>query len=142
MEVGKHSSLPKPIKGIDKGTSYRPISILSVIAKTLEKRLLSYITENIPNTSTQHRYKTQHSTVINIHTLIKKLQQTKIPGTIIKFITNYIKGHKTFTTYLNHTSSQRQFKLAFHKVLSTTLFNIYTDNTTTRSTRSDHCLRR
>ena len=30
---------------------------------------------------------------INIHKLIKKLLQTNIPDTIIKFITNYIKKH-------------------------------------------------
>ena len=50
--------IPKPIKDTDKGTSYRPISILSVIAKTLEKSLLPYITANIPkrpcNTGTKH----------------------------------------------------------------------------------------
>ena len=34
----------KPNKDTDKGTSYRPISLLSVIAKTLEKSLLPYIT--------------------------------------------------------------------------------------------------
>ena len=39
--------IPKPNKDTDKGTSYRPISILSVIAKTLEKSLLPYITANI-----------------------------------------------------------------------------------------------
>ena len=47
---------------------------------------------------------------INIHTCIRKLLQTKILGTIIKFIANYIKGRKTYTTYINHTSSQHQFK--------------------------------
>ena len=52
---------PKPNKDIDNDTSYRPISLLSVIAKTLKKNLLPYITTNIPNT--QHKYKTQHSTV-------------------------------------------------------------------------------
>ena len=31
---------------------------------------------------------------INIHTLIRKLLQTNIPGTIIKLIANYIKGRK------------------------------------------------
>ena len=31
---------------------------------------------------------------INIHTLIRKLLQTNIPGTIITFIVNYIKGAK------------------------------------------------
>ena len=126
--------IPKPNKDTDKGTSYRPISLLSVIAKTLEKSLLPYITANIPNTPMQHGYKTQHSTVtalhtlnntvakgfnqmappartitvaldmskafdtINIHTLIRKLLQTNIPGTIIKFIANYIKGRKAYTT--------------------------------------------
>ena len=148
--------IPKPNKDTDKGTSYRPISLLSVIAKTLEKSLLPYITANIPNTPMQHGYKTQHSTVtalhtlnntvakgfnqmappartitvaldmsiafdtINIHTLIRKLLQTNIPGTIIKFIANYIKRRKAYSTYINHTSKQRQFKikLAFHKVAS------------------------
>ena len=119
--------IPKPSKDIDKGTFYKPISFLSVIANTLEKSLLPYITANIPNTPTQHGYKTQYSTAstthskqhhskgvhpngspcannhcstryeqsffdtINIHTLIRKLLQTKIAGTIIiKFIANYI----------------------------------------------------
>ena len=39
--------IPKLNKDIDKGTSYRPISLLSVIAKTLEKSLLPYITAYI-----------------------------------------------------------------------------------------------
>ena len=65
---------------------------------------------------------------INIHTLIRKLLQTNIPGTIIKFIANYIKVHKAYTTYRNHTSSQRQFKTGVLQggVLSPILFNIYT----------------
>ena len=63
----------------------------------------------------------------NLHTLIIKLRQTKIPGTIIKLIVNYIKGRKPYTTYKNHTSSQRQFKNCLQQggVLSPTLFNIY-----------------
>ena len=153
--------IPKPNKDTDKGTSYRPISLLSVIAKTLEKSLLPYITANIPNTPMQHGYKTQHSTVtalhtlnntvakgfnqmahpvrtitvaldlseafdtINIHTLIRKLLQTNILGTIIKFIANYIKERKAYTTHRNHTSKQRQFKTGVPQggVLSPTQFN-------------------
>ena len=67
---------------------------------------------------------------INIHTLIRKLLQTNIPGTIIQFIANYIKRHKAYTTYINHTSSQRQFKTGVPQdgVLSPTLFNIYTSD--------------
>ena len=61
--------IPKPNKDTNKGTSYRPIYLLSVIAKTLEKSLLPYITANIPNTPMQHWYKTQHSTVTALHTL-------------------------------------------------------------------------
>ena len=144
LKLANIVSIPKPNKDIDKGTSYRPISLLSVIAKTLEKSLLPYITANIPNTPTQHGYTTQHSTVttlhtlnkgiqpnappppartitvvldmsndfdtINIPTLIRKLLQTKIPGTIIILIGNIIKGRKAHTTYINHTSSQRQFR--------------------------------
>ena len=149
--------IPKP-NDTDKGISYRPIYFLLVIAKTLEKSLLPYITANIPNTPTQHGYTTQHSAVtelhtvnntvakgfnqmtppartitvaldmskaldtINIHTLIRKLLHTNLPGTIVKFIANYIKGHKSYTTYRNHTSIQRQFKTT---VLLPTLFNIY-----------------
>ena len=65
---------------------------------------------------------------INIHTLIRKLLQTNIPGTIIKFIANYIKERKAYTTYINQTSSQHQFKTGLPQgdVLSPTLFNIYT----------------
>ena len=65
---------------------------------------------------------------INIHTLIRKLLQTNIPGTLFQFIANYIKRRRAYTTYRNHTSSQRQFKTGIPKggVLSPTLFNIYT----------------
>ena len=61
--------IPKHTKDIDKGTSYRPISLPSVIANTLGKSLLPYMTANIPNTPTHHGYKTQHSTVKALHAL-------------------------------------------------------------------------
>ena len=54
---------------------------------------------------------------INIHTLIRKLLQTNIPGIIIKFIANYIKGCKAYTTYRN-THPNVNLKMAFHKVAS------------------------
>ena len=65
---------------------------------------------------------------INIHTLIRKLLQTNIPGTITKVIANYIKGRKSYITYRNHTSSQRQFKTCVPRggVISPIRFNIYT----------------
>ena len=151
--------IPKSNKYIYKGTLYRPITLLSVIATTLGKSILPYITANLPKTPTQHGYKTQDSTVtvlhilhntvakrfnqmappvrtitiafdmskafdtINIRTLIRNLLQTNIPGTSMKFIANYIKGRKSYTTYRNHTSIQRQFKTGILQcgVLSPTL---------------------
>ena len=129
----------KPDKDHNTGTSFRPISLLSVISKTLEKALLPYITNNIPQHHTQHGFKAKHSTTtalhninntiasgfnqrippartiavaldmskafdtVNIHTLTKKLLDTQIPPILIKFIANYIKGRKAFTTYNNKT---------------------------------------
>ena len=61
--------IPKPNKDTNIGTSYRPISLLSVVAKTLEKWPLRYVTPNITQTPTQHGYKAQHPTVTALHTL-------------------------------------------------------------------------
>ena len=134
--------IPKPNKDIDKGISYRPISLLLVIAKALEKSLplMALHTVNYTVAKWFNQMATPARTIIvaldmskdfdtiNIHTFIRKLLQTKIPGTIIKFIENYIKGRKSYTTYINHTSSQRQFKTCVPQggVFSPTLFNIYT----------------
>ena len=104
------------------------ISLLSVIAKTLEKSLLPYITANIPNTPTQRStilaLHTLNNAVakgfnqmtppartitvtldmsktfntINIHKLIRKLLQTNIPGTLIK---NYT-FTKSTTNHIHH----------------------------------------
>ena len=58
---------------------------------------------------------------------------TNIPGTIMKFIANYIKGRKAYTTYRNHASTQGG-------VLSSMLFNIYTADLP--PPRAGHVLRR
>ena len=63
-----------------------------------------------------------------MHTIIRKLLQTKILGTIIKFIANYIKGRKSYTAYRNRTSPQCKIKTGDPQggLLSPTLFNICT----------------
>ena len=71
--------IPKHNKDIDKGTSYRPISLLSVIANTLQTSLFLYITASIPNTPTQYGYKTQHSTVMALHTLNNTIGVSQMP---------------------------------------------------------------
>ena len=65
---------------------------------------------------------------VNLHLLIQKLHNTTIPGTITKYIANYIKGRKQYTTFNGHTSKLRNIKTGVPQggVLSPTLFNIYT----------------
>ena len=58
-------------------TQARAISLLSVIATTLEKSLLPYITANIPNTPMQHGYKTQHYSDGTTHTKLHRGGSTK-----------------------------------------------------------------
>ena len=117
-------SIPKPNKDTDKGTSYRPISLLSVIARTLEKSILPYITANIPNTPMQHGYKTQHSTVTALHTLnntVEKGFNQMAPP--VRTITVALDMSKAFDTINIHTLIRKllqtnNLKLAFHKVAS------------------------
>ena len=69
-QTWKHSKIIpilKPNKPENEGTSYRPISLLSPLAKTLEKILLPFITENIENNTRQHGFKKQHSTITALH---------------------------------------------------------------------------
>jgi hypothetical protein len=61
--------IPKPNKDPCIGSSYRPIPLLSPIAKILEKVILPYITANIPDTPHQQGFKSLHSTTIALHQL-------------------------------------------------------------------------
>ena len=96
--------IPKPNKDIDKCISYRSISLLSVITNTLEKSILPDITANIPNTPTQHGYKTQHSTVTALHTVsntvAKGFNQMAPPA---RTITVALDMSKAFDTINIHT---------------------------------------
>ena len=104
--------IPKP--NTDKDTSYRPISLLLVIAKTLEKCLLPYITANIPNIPMQHRYKTQHSTVTALHilnnTVAKGFNQMAPPA---RTITVALDMSKAFDTINLHTPIRKLLQKTF-----------------------------
>ena len=110
----------------DKGASYRPISLLSVIAKTYEKSLLPYITENTPM---QHGYRTHHSTVTPLDTLnnttIKKFNEM-VPPT--QTISVELDISKYFSQLIEFT--QREFKTGVPQsgVISPALFSIYTSD--------------
>jgi hypothetical protein len=47
----------KPDKDPKKGTSYRPISLLSPIAKCLENTILPTLTQHLPTIEHQHGFK-------------------------------------------------------------------------------------
>ena len=65
---------------------------------------------------------------INIHTLIRKLLQTNIPDTIISSSQTTSRDAKS-TQHIEITHPNNvNLKLAFHKPLSPTLFNIYTSD--------------
>jgi hypothetical protein len=156
----------KPNKDPGEGSSYRPISLLSPIAKTLEKTILPLITPGIPNIPHQHGFKAKHSTTtalhhlnthiakgfnndkppsrtvvvaldmskafdtVNIQKLTVKLLNTDLPPKIIKFIANYLKGRKAYTTLNTAKSKQQLSKAGVPQggVLSPTLFNLYTSD--------------
>ena len=68
-KLAKIVPILKPSKDAGIGSSYRPISLLSPIAKTLEKIILPHITNNIPNLPHQHGYKKAHSTTTALHSI-------------------------------------------------------------------------
>ena len=106
--------IPKPNKDTDKGTSYRLISLLSVIAKTLENSILPYITANILNTPMQYGYKTQRSTVTALHTLnnivAKGFNQMAPP---VRTITVALNMSKAFDTINIHTLIRSCYRQTF-----------------------------
>ena len=69
---------------------------------------------------------------VNIHQLIHKIHNTQIPTTIMKFLANYLKGRRQYTSYNNHTSKHTNIKAGVPQggVLSATLFNIYLSDIT------------
>jgi endonuclease/exonuclease/phosphatase family metal-dependent hydrolase len=165
-KLAKIVPILKPQKDPNDGNSYRPISLLSPIVKTLEKLILPSLTSNIPDLDFQHGFKTNYSTTtalhkinhtiaegfnkkqgkikpertimvsldmskafdtVNIHTLLQKILNTKIPNKIIKFLSNYLKGREAYTIFQDAKSRKRKLKTGVPQggVLSPCLFNIY-----------------
>jgi hypothetical protein len=93
----------KPNKDPGEGTSYRPISLLSPIAKTLEKIILPYITSNIPIIPHQHGFKTKHSTITALHRINKHIVEgfnnKKPPARTIVVALDMSKAFDTVNTY-------------------------------------------
>ena len=107
MELANMVPIPKPNKDIDKSSSYWPISLLSVIAKTLENSLFPYITANIPNTPTQYGIKIHHYTVTAQHT---------VNNTIAKGLNQMAPHARTITVALDMSNAFDTINI--HKVVA------------------------
>ena len=103
-KTAKIIPIPKPNKNPQLGPSFRPISLLSPIAKTLEKIILPDITNHIPATSHQHGFKKAHSTTTALHTLTNHIMtgfnQKRPPN---RTITIALDMSKAFDTVNHHT---------------------------------------
>ena len=120
--------IPKPNKDTNMGTSYRPISLLSVVAKTLEKCLLPYITANIIIIIIQHLCSAEyqlnvlvrHSTVTALHTLnntvAKGFNQMAPPAQTITVALNMSKAFDTVNTHPNWKAATDQHPWYYFKV--------------------------
>ena len=112
--------IPKPNKDKNNSNSYRPISLLSPIAKTLEKIILSQIHADIPNITHQHGFKKAHSTTTALHT---------IHNIIAEGFNKKKPFHRTITTSLDLSQAFDTLDIhtLIHKIINNTNINpLYT----------------
>lgn len=72
-KVGQIIPILKPGKPNDQGSSHRPISLLSPVAKLLEKLILPTMNEHLQPASHQHGFRKNHSTV----TALQRIQHQR-----------------------------------------------------------------
>ena len=72
-KTAKIVPLPKPKKDKNQGKSYRPISLISNIAKTMERVILKRIEPHLPKKDYQHGYKVKHSTTTALQHITNKI---------------------------------------------------------------------
>ena len=74
-KVAKVIPLPKPGKPAGEGASYRPISILSPVAKLAEKLMLPQLHQHINLAPHQHGFRKDHSTTTALHQISHQITQ-------------------------------------------------------------------
>ena len=103
------------------GTSYRPISLLPVIAKTLGKTLLPYITNKIPHISRQHGFKSNHSTSTALHTINNTIapgfNQNNEPERTITVALDMSKAFESVNIHKNYTKQPSTCHYQIHSKL-------------------------
>ncbi|MGK2940486.1 MAG: reverse transcriptase domain-containing protein [Immundisolibacter sp.] len=110
-KLAKIVPILKPQKDAGTGTSFRPISLLSPISKTLEKVILPHITQNIPNQEHQHGFKQKHSTTTALHninnTIIKGFNEKRPPARTVMVALDMSKAFDTVNIHtLIHKTHQ------------------------------------
>ena len=65
----------KPNKSPDQSTTYRPISLLSPLAKLMEKLLLGKLTKHLQLSEHQHGFRRMHSTTTALHAIHDHIQR-------------------------------------------------------------------
>ena len=68
-KIGRIIPMLKPNKSPDQSTSYRPISLLSTLAKLLEKLVLGPLTEHLQLAEHQHGFRKMHNTTTALHAI-------------------------------------------------------------------------
>ena len=72
--IGRFIPILKPNKSPDQSTSYRPIYLLSPLAKLMEKLVLGTHTEHLQLADHQHGFRRMHSTTTALHAIHDHIQ--------------------------------------------------------------------
>ena len=111
LKTHNYTPFHKPSKLADLGTSYRPISLLYLAVKALE-RLLQPGLYSLPFSSNQHGFRPNHSTVSALLPLAHNIAQGfKLPFPPLRLSTMAIDLTKAFDM-INHTIHIRAFTLS------------------------------
>ena len=121
-KVAKIIPIPKPNKDPSIGTSYRPIALLSPIAKLMEKTILPEIVENTRLPEHQHGFRKQHSTTTALHRInsiiTSGFNQKKPPTRTIAFDMS-----KAFDTVHLHTLTRKILLTSTPNIIIKYIFN-------------------
>ena len=111
-ETSKIIPIAKPNKNPFLPSSYKPIALLSPIAKTLEKIILPHITTNITLPTHQHGFRAAHSITTALH---------QINNTILTSFNKEKTHHRTILTALDMTKAFETFNIhqLIHKIHNT-----------------------
>ena len=93
------SAIPKPGKPASNSSSYRLISLLSPLAKVLERLILPFLQDHLPLSDTQHGFREQRTTTSALLPLIQTIatgfNQMRPPNRTVLMTTDFSKALDT-----------------------------------------------